>query len=1107
MANNRSNRSNAGGIGRTARRLLLFTLILVLVIPGISHAEEITGAVTKDANSDGHIDQIVVTFDAAPAQWAASDFQVDAAYRPVVDVTQNGATFTVFLTPRSEFDTGATPTVSFKGTDENTTDGAGPVLIGATGDDHGGASMFNYGTATAGDTLNLQFSEDVSLFLTTISPTGTPQSVPVAENDAVNRVRALEQAIAMGGPSGCAQDGDGTVTVNNGTVINKRNFPALSASQQNNINQNTSPEDIAAMDPVEQIAGAVVTIKQKPGNDGSGATAYKFNVTPESLPANQHCTAGIASDTDTTKFRFNVQDAAGNASLPKGGGPALINHVKGQLAAVPETVDANANGKIDGVAVTFNHPAKFDSINRALQLANRISIITGSGAGAVSATNLRCDSCNANPAGSAALVTVSFDEIAEWHTGVTPSVNYDGGGDCAATGIQVLLVNGLTECAGTFAQNSIDKARPVAIQAKTRDLGDAANPGANGKNDAVEVTFSEPVKDETFEENLSTWGVTGYSPNDFDTGAAADDTSVYLRFTEVAIDTDKTANLTYTQPGGATAIVVTDVPGNALANISAPGTAVLDGAGPALVSGSVLDAVGNADGRIDTAKFTFSEAVIDAPIVAAKFRIGKDADEVSANTTSWDGTADAKLVTATITAGIPGTNAMDLSVQAGAAFDAVGNPAPAARLAAADVQDLAKPVVIDVTPRGQNGASVPVTVTYSEAMDATVAPAVTYGLSEPFNDVTIAAVPDEEGVHKNGYRVAEPTKWDGTAPVPEGGSEACTDPTGCENQISVANSKAAAGDVSALTMAYAPDTRYTWTVDTVAPAFPPAFSSPANGAAIATNGTTANVVVSGTSTEPNLTIQVYEGDTLRGTATSTSTGNWSATLQTLGLGAHALKLRAFDAGGNASGFSAIRTIYVKQNTSLTIARNSSTAVYSYPITLSGTLRNAGGGALTNRLVTLQYLPYGTSSWRKLASIRTNSSGNYAYAYREATSNYYRAIYGGEATFMNSTSPTTFVPLRVLVTSAQSATSIRYGSYVTFTGGVRPAHPGKRVYLQVLVGPNRWSTITYAYLDRYSNYRFVYRPTARGTRYYRIYYPKQDTDHWDYWSATRRVAVS
>ncbi|MCA1834379.1 MAG: Ig-like domain-containing protein, partial [Actinobacteria bacterium] len=559
-------------------------------------------------------------------------------------------------------------------------------------------------------------------------------------------------------------------------------------------------------------------------------------------------------------------------------------------------------------------------------------------------------------------------------------------------------------------------------------------------------------------------------------------------------DTDKAAPVAYTVPTGAREVPVKDLAANLL---GATSLNAVDGAGPALVGGTVYDT--NADGRIDQADFTFSEDVVSDTVAAnaSKFLVDKDAAQTPATNAHVVNT-DPKTVNVSIDGGIDGTEAKDLATSVGAVKDALNNPSSAVTLLAAAVSDKASPVALSVTPTGQNTNAAVMTLTFSEPMDTSASPTVTYGQDSlnGYNDKAIAAIADSD--HTNGYQNTDATKWQGNATTPDG---VCSVPTGCENHISISNAKGATSPDPMTT-----DTHLTWTVDTEAPDVP-AITSPTQNQTLITSLDTLNATISGTSNEAGLTVNVFEGDsTPKATAITGSNGAWSVNVADLGLGSHTVTVSATDAGGNVSPVSAGRTFVIKQLPTLTIARSASSVNYGSTVRLSGTLK-AGGAALASKRVTIQQLPYGTSSWSNLYTVTTNSSGAYAYNAKIVKRTQYRAVFGGEATLASVTSSATTVLAKVIVSISQSASSITYGRYVTFSGYVSPNQYGKRAYLQIKNSNGTWSNLTYRYLDSKSHYAISYKPTARGTRYYRVYVPYTTSYYVGNYSASKYVKVS
>ena len=135
----------------------------------------------------------------------------------------------------------------------------------------------------------------------------------------------------------------------------------------------------------------------------------------------------------------------------------------------------------------------------------------------------------------------------------------------------------------------------------------------------------------------------------------------------------------------------------------------------------------------------------------------------------------------------------------------------------------------------------------------------------------------------------------------------------------------AAGNVDATPAAHA------WTIDTTPPAAP-AIESPAE----ASTNATGTVTLSG-SAEPGAVVEVFEGATALGTATTTSGGAWSRTLTGVADGSHTYTATARDAAGNTSSASTARTVVVDTtapNTVLTTGPLGATSSTSASFTFS-----------------------------------------------------------------------------------------------------------------------------------------------------------------------------
>jgi trimeric autotransporter adhesin len=210
---------------------------------------EIASATTADTDADGQIDRLVVTMSepVKAGSVQASDFSVEGyVVKDVVSV--NGATVTLALQESGIADTDAAPTVKLVGSVEDlagnagydvtitktATDVAAPVITAAKYNDVDGD-----GTANAGDTLVITFSENVQLKsgqtlanLADDFAVGTGINVG---NAATYAVSGNEVTITFGG-TGIAYTAGSTATVNvtstaaNVSLVDSSNNSAVPAA-------------------------------------------------------------------------------------------------------------------------------------------------------------------------------------------------------------------------------------------------------------------------------------------------------------------------------------------------------------------------------------------------------------------------------------------------------------------------------------------------------------------------------------------------------------------------------------------------------------------------------------------------------------------------------------------------------------------------------------------------------------------------------------------------------------------------------------------------------------------------------------------------------------
>src|SRR5439155_14236323 len=100
------------------------------------------------------------------------------------------------------------------------------------------------------------------------------------------------------------------------------------------------------------------------------------------------------------------------------------------------------------------------------------------------------------------------------------------------------------------------------------------------------------------------------------------------------------------------------------------------------------------------------------------------------------------------------------------------------------------------------------------------------------------------------------------------------------------------------------------TVDTVAPNAPVISSFSNDSGALGDGITNDNTLILTGTAAANSTVSVYDGTTLRGTATANGSGAWSFTTGTLADASHSFTAKATDAAGNTSAASTALSVTV-----------------------------------------------------------------------------------------------------------------------------------------------------------------------------------------------------
>lgn len=188
---------------------------------------------------------------------------------------------------------------------------------------------------------------------------------------------------------------------------------------------------------------------------------------------------------------------------------------------------------------------------------------------------------------------------------------------------------------------------------------------------------------------------------------------------------------------------------------------------------------------------------------------------------------------------------------------------------------------------------------------------------------------------------------------------------------------------------------------------------------------------------------------------------------------------------------------------LSAAASPASGVWGTQFAVDGTL-SCAGTAVPGATVAVTRMHAGWSTPAGTAT--TNANGAWTLGDVPAANTSYRASWAGGGDCSGGAAATSgAVVVRPGVIVNVSPSRLARGTAATFTGRILPAHPGRRVLLQVLNGSTgAWHNVAWATLDGASSYRIGYRKTGPGWLLFRVAYPTQDADHG--WNIGRNLRV-
>ncbi len=241
---------------------------------------------------------------------------------------------------------------------------------------------------------------------------------------------------------------------------------------------------------------------------------------------------------------------------------------------------------------------------------------------------------------------------------------------------------------------------------------------------------------------------------------------------------------------------------------------------------------------------------------------------------------------------------------------------------------------------------------------------------------------------------------------------------------------------------------------------------------------------------PNVGTAVYTGTA----ASTTATGLANAT-------SYAFRAWAKDSTGKIG--PGVDTVLI--GTGATVAASAPAISYGGAVTLyTRATRKDTGASLTGVPLSLYARAKNSSTWREVAKVTSDGTGQASSVQKPTVSTVYAWGYNGSPDLLGSRSGNATIEVKPTIT-INLAAAIKLGTTTPVYGFLRPQHPGTTAYLQRLTG-TAWPTVATTKLNATGNYGFSIKPTARGTSYYRVVW-LADADHATTVSSTKPVTVS
>lgn len=237
-------------------------------------------------------------------------------------------------------------------------------------------------------------------------------------------------------------------------------------------------------------------------------------------------------------------------------------------------------------------------------------------------------------------------------------------------------------------------------------------------------------------------------------------------------------------------------------------------------------------------------------------------------------------------------------------------------------------------------------------------------------------------------------------------------------------------------------------------------------------------------------------EVFRGRATSASVTSLRAATD------YSFSVFAVDTAGNVSRRSSVNVFGSRLSRSVSASR----VTFGTTVTVTGRLvESATGDDLANRSVRLLVRPKGATSWTRVATLTTSSTGRVRASHTPQRNVEYMLRFDGRTPHLGANGAVAVVDVRPRVTAVLDRTSVPLGSRAVLSGSVSPPHGGQRVVLQRNEG-GTWRDLRSTTLTSAGTYRFSLEPDRRGDHRYRVR-KVADSDHVATASPARTLSVS